>query len=235
MSKRVLITGGTKGIGYYTTKLFVNAGYDVVVVARNFSEYDIEGTTNIVYDLQNISNINDLVSRVGDIDILINNAGIDRNCTYDNYPEEEIEKIVNVNLKTPVELMSRFSEALIRNKGRVVNVASQAAQIGHRDIWYGITKAGLVNATISFAALLGDKGVVINAVAPGPVATGFMATSIYRDRFEHLKDRTISGRYATPSEVAEIIYWLATSAPEYLNGETIDINNGAQRIKARTY
>ncbi len=231
MGKHVLVTGGTKGIGYQTAKIFSQKGYKVTVVARDFSKFDIPEVAKIEFDLENISDIQSLVDEIGDIDILINNAGIDRPYFYDNYPTEEVDKIININLKAPVELISKFAPSLIKNKGRVVNVGSQSCQIGHKDIWYGITKAGIDNATKSLASVLGDKGVVINSVAPGPVDTGFIETSIYRDRFEKLKDRTILKRYARTEEVAETIFWLATESPEYINGETININNGAQRIK----
>ncbi len=231
MAKKALITGGTKGIGLETTIKLKELGFDVTVVGRDFSKFNVEGVKTITFDLSQTEELSSLVEEVGNIDILVNNAGIDRQKAYDDYPKEDIEKIVNVNLKTPVELITLFAPSLVKNNGKVVNVASQAAEIGHRDIWYGITKAGLVNATKSFAGILGPKGVQINAVAPGPVETTMIENSKYNDRFENLKNRTILGRIAKPEEVAQAIVWLATDAPVYINGETIDVNNGAQRIK----
>lgn len=231
MSKKVLVTGGTKGIGYETVKKLKEIGFQVTVVGRNFSEFDIEGVKKVVFDLEKVDELDKLFDEVGDIDVLVNNAGIDRQRTYDDYPNEDIEKIVNVNLKTPVKLITLFADSLIKNNGRVINVASQAAEIGHKDIWYGITKAGLVNATKSFASILGPQGVKLNAVAPGPVETTMIEDSVYSERFEKLKERTILNRIAKPEEIADVIVWLAKDAPEYINGETIDLNNGAQRIK----
>ena len=231
MAKKALVTGGTKGIGLSTTVKLKELGFDVTVVGRDFSNFRVDGVRTISFDLNDIDNLGDLVNEVGDIDVLVNNAGIDRQKNYDDYPKADVEKIVNVNLKAPVELITLFAPVLEKNQGRVVNVASQAAQIGHRDIWYGITKAGLVNVTKSFAGLLGPKGVQINAVAPGPVETTMIKNSKYNDRFEKIKERTILERIAKPEEVADAIVWLATDAPVYINGETIDVNNGAQRIK----
>lgn len=231
MSKKVLVTGGTKGIGYETVKKLKEIGFQVTVVGRNFSEFDIEGVKKVVFDLEKVDELDKLFDEVGDIDVLVNNAGIDRQRTYDDYPNEDIEKIVNVNLKTPVKLITLFADSLIKNNGRVINVASQAAEIGHKDIWYGITKAGLVNATKSFASILGPQGVKLNAVAPGPVETTMIEDSVYSERFEKLKERTILNRIAKPEEIADVIVWLAKDAPEYINGETIKLNNGAQRIK----
>lgn len=231
MSKRVLITGGNKGIGLAAARRFLQKDYQVIVIGRNFEGFEENGIQTISYDLSNLSGISDLIERIGDIDVLVNNAGIDRKHPYDDYPEEDIEKILNVNLRAPLELINGYAKRFIKKgAGRVVNVASQAGEVGHTDVWYGITKAGLLNVTKSYAALLGGKGVIINAVAPGPVDTEMIQDSPFAERFEKVSNRTILKRIATKEEVAEVIFWLGTTSPEYVNGETIDINNGAQRI-----
>lgn len=231
MSKRVLITGGNKGIGLAAARRFLQKDYQVIVIGRNFEGFEENGIQTISYDLSNLSGISDLIERIGDIDVLVNNAGIDRKHPYDDYPEEDIEKILNVNLRAPLELINGYAKRFIKKgAGRVVNVASQAGEVGHTDVWYGITKAGLLNVTKSYAALLGGKGVIINAVAPGPVDTEMIQDSPFAERFEKVRNRTILKRIATKEEVAEVIFWLGTTSPEYVNGETIDINNGAQRI-----
>jgi 3-oxoacyl-[acyl-carrier protein] reductase len=113
-----------------------------------------------------------------------------------------------------------------KKQGRIVNNASIAGQIGHPDIWYGITKAGLINATKSFAKLLGPHGIIVNAVAAGPVETDMMQ-SIPEARKEAILKSVYSGRFAQPIEVAQTILWLATDSPAYINGTCVDINNGA--------
>lgn len=227
-SEKILITGGTKGIGLSAARRFRDAGYQVAVAARNIDDFHEDGITAYAADLTKREDIDHLREKTGPIDVLINNAGIDRQRPWDDYPDEEVDRIVGLNLKAPIQLIRTYFPD---GKGRVVNVASQAAEIGHRDIWYGITKAGLVNVTKSLSEVLGPKGLVINAVAPGPVDTGMIAGSEYADRFSALAERTILGRIATPDEIAEVIFWLGTSSPAYVNGEVIDINNGAQRIR----
>lgn len=231
MGKRVLITGGNKGIGYILSKIFLDNGYSVVVLGRDFEGFDLDAADIFPFDLNDVDSIPELAEEIGDIDILINNAGIDRKRPYYDYPTADVDRILNVNLKAPIALINAYLPSFIkRHEGRIVNVASQAAEVGHTDIWYGITKAGLVNVTKSYASIAGGEGVVINAVAPGPVETEMIKNSPFSDRFERLKARTYLKRVAQPEEVAEVVYWLATEAPEYINGETLDINNGAQRI-----
>lgn len=228
--KKALITGGNKGIGLEVTRLLLEKNYEVIVVARNFINYEYNNHENVrtmEYDLDNVLGIADLVKEVGYVDVLINNAGIMYSLPYTEYPLENKERMMNVNLYTPVELITQMSKLMIEKKsGRIVSTASIAGQIGHPDIWYGVSKAGIINATKSFAKLFGSKGIVINAVAPGPVETDMMKV-IPEDRKNGIKNSVYLNRFAKAEEVAATIVWLATDSPEYINGTCIDINNGA--------
>ena len=229
-NKSVLITGGNKGIGLATTELFLTAGYDIYVLARDFSKFALsehEQVTQVEFDLSSISSIPSLVSDLPDIDILINNAGIMHALPYDQYPTDKIDQLININLTAPVMLITEISKSMIeKGEGRIVNNASIAGEIGHPDIWYGISKAGLINMTKSFAKQLGSSGIVINAVAPAPAETAMLDT-IPEPRKKQLKAATHIGRFAYAEDVAKTIFWLATDCPEYINGTCIDINNGA--------
>ena len=227
--KKVLITGGNKGIGLATTKKFLKNGFFVFVVARDFSSFKLKhkNLKTIEFDLTNNTEIPGFAQKIGDIDILINNAGMMHALPFDNYSEEKMEEILSVNIKSPVALIREFSKGMVKKKqGRIVNIASIAGEIGHPDIWYGITKAGMINITKSFAKILGPKGIVVNAVAPGPVETNMLKT-IPEARKKAIKKIVYSARFAKPEEIAETIYWLSTDCPEYINGICVDINNGA--------
>lgn len=228
--KKVLITGGNKGIGLETTRLFLENNYKVIVVARDYTNFEFNDNDNvekIKYDLSNVEGIKDLVEKIGHIDILVNNAGIMNSIPYDSYPKADMEKLMNINLYAPIEFIKHTSKSMINAKsGRIVNTASVAGQIGHPDIWYGISKAGIINATKSFAKLLGEHGIVVNCVAPGPVETD-MLNVIPEQRKNSIKSNVFTDRFAKPEEVAKAIFWLATDCPEYINGTCIDINNGA--------
>lgn len=227
MKKTALITGGNKGIGLETTRYFLERDYDVVIIARNFTDFDLAGHSNIrqvPYDLTDIDGIPELVAGLGCVDVLVNNAGIMYSLPYDDYPQDKIDYMLKLNIQAPVTLIREVSRLM--SQGRIVNNASIAGQVGHPDIWYGITKAGLINVTKSFAKILGPQGIIINAVAPSPVETDMLAV-IPEARKEMFKKTVISGRFATPREVADTIGWLGTDSPEYINGTCIDINNGS--------
>ena len=221
--KTVLITGGNKGIGLELTKSFLDLEYNVIVIARDFENVTFNNkVTCIPYDLTNVEGIPKLIASLGDIDILINNAGVMYSLPYDRYPQDKVDAMLKINLEAPIKLIEACAKA---GATRIVNNASIAGQIGHPDVWYGATKAGLINATKSFAKIF-EGSVVINAVAPSPVETDMLET-IPIERREAFLKTVVSNRFATADEVAQTIVWLATDSPEYINGATIDINNGS--------
>lgn len=228
--KRVLITGGNKGIGLETTKLFLENDYEVIVVARDFKDFPYKNNQNVkevVFDVSKVSEIEALVYEVGAVDVLVNNAGVMNSLPYTDYPEEKKEFLMKVNLYAPIEFITHMSDLMMKQgHGRIITTASVAGHIGHPDIWYGVSKAGIINVTKSFAKMLAPKGILVNAVAPGPVETD-MLHIIPKDRKEFMKANVYLDRFATPDEVAKAIYWLGTDSPEYMNGVCLDVNNGA--------
>ncbi len=234
MKKHIVITGGNKGIGLAVTARFIEQDYTITVLARDFAAFpyhDKENVQTIRVDLSDPAAVRRTAAQLEGVDILINKAGINGDTSYDTYRDSMRNHVLQVNLFAPVDLITLLAPQFIaKGAGRIINVASQAAEIGHSDIWYGISKAGLVNATKSFASALGPYGVTVNAVAPGPVHTTMLEQFHVEKRIQNLLNRTYMKRMASADDVAEIIYWLATDAPIYFNGETIDLNNGAQKI-----
>ena len=230
----VVITGGNKGIGLALTQKFVEVGDHVQIIARDFSnqaEFDYQNhplVTCTQFDLTDIKNLAGLVSSIERIDVLINNAGLLQPLTFDDYPEARRDYSLQLNIIAPVTLIELLVDKLKAPsdyKPRIVNNASIAGQIGHPDIWYGISKAGLINATKAFAKAFQGE-IIVNAVAPSPTETD-MLDSIPKPRQQAFLKNTISGRFATAQEVADTMFWLATESPEYINGTCIDINNGS--------
>jgi 3-oxoacyl-[acyl-carrier protein] reductase len=138
-----------------------------------------------------------------------------------------VQEILAVNLRAPVALIEALAPQMKKRKsGRIVNVGSVAAFTGHPDLWYGATKAALLNITKSYAGYLGKDGILVNAVAPGPTLTA-MYQQLPQSRKDAVERSVYSGRAAKAEEVAQAIFWLGTSSPDYLSGTTVDVNNGS--------
>jgi 3-oxoacyl-[acyl-carrier protein] reductase len=161
------------------------------------------------------------------LDTLVNNAGVLHCDPIDAIPEAHRSEILAVNLEAPAALIAAVAPGMkARRGGRIVNVSSVAAFTGHPDLWYGITKAGLLNLTKSWARALGPRGILVNAVAPGPTET-HMYEQLPQSRRDDVMRAVYTGRVCKPEEVAEAIFWLGSSCPEYVNGTTLDVNNGS--------
>ena len=235
-TKRILITGANKprGIGIETLRLFLNAGYEAVVVARDFSTFEFSDNPKvktIKYDLNDLTGIPKLIDQIfekyGEIDVLVNNSGTNNFTHYSEYTSPQLQSILNVNLLAPYELIKTVISKWQKEKlpyGRIVNVSSIAAQQGNRDVWYGATKAALSNLTKSFYILDVKKGLIINAVEPGVIETNWYLEEKWRK--ENVEKAKNNNALIQPESVADTIFWLGTTSPEGINGEIISVVAG---------
>jgi 3-oxoacyl-[acyl-carrier protein] reductase len=221
-----LITGAGRGIGLATARAFCKAGWKVLALDKDFSSFDLKDAERIEFDLRNLSGIKALVEKK-EIHTLVNNAGVLYCEPYDAIPESHKREILTVNLEAPALLIEALSDQFKkRRSGRIVNVGSVAAFTGHPDLWYGISKAGILNLTKAWAKELGPHGVLVNAVAPGPTQTA-MYDQLPQSRKDGVMRSVHSGRVCTPEEVAAAILWLGSACPPYVNGTTLDVNDGS--------
>jgi NAD(P)-dependent dehydrogenase (short-subunit alcohol dehydrogenase family) len=219
--KTALVTGAARGIGRATAVLFERSGFRVLALDKDV----IPG--GITYDLTNLAGIPKLVDFLGEIDVLVNNAGVLYCHAHDAFSEAHVQEILAVNLRAPVALIEAVAPQMRKRKsGRIVNVGSVAAFTGHPDLWYGATKAALLNVTKSYAGYLGKDGILVNAVAPGPTLTG-MYEQLPQSRKDAVMRSVHLARPCQPEEVAQAILWLGTESPAYLSGTTVDVNNGS--------
>jgi NAD(P)-dependent dehydrogenase (short-subunit alcohol dehydrogenase family) len=223
--KSVLITGAGRGIGLATARQFAAAGWRVLSLDREFGS-DVVGE-RVTFDLTGTARIPTLIASVGDVDTLVNNAGVLHCDPIDAIPDAHRSEILAVNLEAPAALIAAVAPGMkARRSGRIINVSSVSAFTGHPDLWYGITKAGLLNLTKSWARALGPHGVLVNAVAPGPTETR-MYDQLPQSRRDDVMRSVYAGRACKPQEVADAIFWLGSDCPEYINGSTLDVNNGS--------
>jgi 3-oxoacyl-[acyl-carrier protein] reductase len=223
--KTALVTGAGRGIGRAAAEALSKSGVKVFALDRQFAE-PVAGVEPVVFDLMDLAGIPGVVAKMGNLDIVVNNAGIQAALSIDRYTDEARSRMLRVNLEAPVELIRAASKAMLeRRSGRVVNVASVAAYMAHTDLWYGVTKAGVVSFTRSFASYLGPHAIQVNAVAPGPIDTELLKNA-QPERVESLMRTVYTRRVGRPEEVAEAIRWLALDAPPILNGAVLDVTDG---------
>jgi 3-oxoacyl-[acyl-carrier protein] reductase len=223
--KTALVTGAGRGIGRAAAEALAKSGMKVFGLDKDFSE-SLQGIEPIRFDLTELSAIPKLIGGLGRLDVLVNNAGIQAALPIDRYTDEARGRMLRINLEAPVELIRAASKGMAeRGSGRIVNVASVAAYMAHTDLWYGVTKAGVVSFTRSFASYLGPQGIQVNAVAPGPIDTDLLKNA-QPERIAQLMRAVYTKRVGRPEEVAEAIRWLALDAPAILNGAVIDVTDG---------
>ena len=224
--KTALVTGAARGIGLATARRFFSAGYRVLALDKDFPTAG-DDFERVEFDLIRTAEIAPLVQRLGEIHVLVNNAGTLYCDPVGSIPEAHAQEIIAVNLRAPVALIDALAPQMRQRKaGRIVNVGSVAAFTGHPDLWYGATKAALLNITKTYAGLLGKDGILVNAVAPGPTLTD-MYEQLPQSRKDAVMRSVHLGRPCQPDEVAQTIFWLGSDSPAYLSGATVDVNNGS--------
>lgn len=235
-----IVTGGSQGIGKATVLRFVEEGAKVVIADVNEEKGQAlsvelnEAGHHTIFCKVNVADRSDTETVVqktmeafGQIDILINNAGITRDATLVKMTEEQFDQVIAVNLKGVYNMTQAVAPQMIEQQyGRIVSAASVVGLYGNfGQTNYVATKAGVIGMTKTWARELGRKGITVNAIAPGFIATDMMAT-IPEKVLESLKHKVALQRLGDPVDIANAYVFLASDEAKYINGTTLSVDGG---------
>ncbi len=235
--KKVLITGGTRGIGYECVRIFAEAGYDTAVIYRSDDKSAENlrtkfGTVCYKCDLCDINETEKTVEKIlcdfpEGFDVIVNNAGISQRKMICDISNEDWDRMMAVSLTAPFLLIKKLSPFMIRRgEGRIVNVSSVWGEHGAScEVHYSAAKAGLIGLTKAAAKELAPSGVLVNCVCPGVIDTEMNSDLTAEDR-EALCEEIPLGRFGTAEEVAKCVFFLSEISSSYLSGQVISPNGG---------
>jgi 3-oxoacyl-[acyl-carrier protein] reductase len=235
--KVVLVTGGAAGIGFSTAEAFAAEGAKLAICDVNpeagekalkalgadasFSKVDVADSQSVADWIDQVSD------RYGQIDVLVNNAGITRDGLIMRLKEADWDLVIDINLKGTFNCTKSVSKVMMKQRsGKIVNVASVVGVIGNPgQANYVASKAGVIGLTKTVARELAPRGITVNAVAPGFIETDM--TAVLSDKVRDAMLATIPlGRAGNPQDVAGIVTFLSSDAASYLTGQVLHVSGG---------
>jgi len=224
----VLVTGGSRGIGYACARAFSAQGDRVAVTHRT---NPVEGVLSVRCDVSSAADVDAAFKTVeeelGRVEVLVANAGITRDNLLLRMSEEDFTAVVDTNLAGTFRAVKRAVPGMLRaRKGRIVMISSVVGLLGSAgQVNYAASKAGLVGMTRSLVRELGARDITANVVAPGFVETD-MTAGLSAERKDDITRMVPLGRMASPEEIAGVVTWLASDAAAYITGAVIPVDGG---------
>jgi 3-oxoacyl-[acyl-carrier protein] reductase len=229
MSRVVLITGGSRGIGLACARKFIELG-DKVAVTYNSSPPP-DGVFGVKCDVTDAAQVDAAFKAIeehfGPVEILVSNAGITKDTLLLRMSEEDFTSVVDANLTAAFRVVKRASKDMLKaRKGRIVLMSSVVGLMGSAgQANYAASKAGLVGFARSLARELGSRSITVNVVAPGPIETD-MTAALGEDRLKELTSAVPLARMGTPEEIAGVVAFLASAEAAYITGAVIPVDGG---------
>ncbi|GAC1396434.1 MAG: SDR family NAD(P)-dependent oxidoreductase [Sediminibacterium sp.] len=239
--KIAIVTGGGSGIGLAITEKFVSNNILTIIIGRDASRlqevHERLGTLCIplAADLTNLAAVPALVQQAmklagGSIDILVNNAGINQKKDLVEVSDEEFQRILLTNV-TAVFALSRevVKHMLDKGSGSIINISSMASQYGiPKVIAYSASKSAIQGMTRAMAVELSPKGIRVNCIAPGFIATDMSAKALNDDteRKQKVMSRTPMGFMGDPADIADAAFYLASAQSKYVTGVVLPVDGG---------
>jgi 3-oxoacyl-[acyl-carrier protein] reductase len=228
-TRTVLITGGNRGIGRAIAEEFVAQGHRVAVTAR--SGEGPEGTMTVRADVTDAAALDaaftEVEASLGPVEVVVANAGITRDTLLMRMSDEDFDTVVDTNLGGSFRVVKRASKGMLKARfGRIILVSSVVGLYGSAgQANYAASKSGLVGLARSITRELGGRGITANVVAPGFIETDMTAELPEAQQQQYLANIP-AGRFASPSEVAKVIAWLASDDAAYISGAVIPVDGG---------
>lgn len=236
LPKVVLVTGGSRGIGKAVCEKFAEEGYLVAVNFEKNEEKALSLAEKIggkayqadVSDYNAVCAMFDKIeNELGEVEVLINNAGISVSGLFQDCSDEEWDRIFGVNVKGVFNCSKRAVGKMVKNqKGSIVNISSIWGVTGAScECHYSATKAAVIGYTKAMAKELGPSGIRVNCVAPGAVDTD-MNANLTKEDLDAFAEETALGYIAEPKEIAEAVFFAASEKASYITGAVINVNGG---------
>lgn len=239
--KMALVTGATGGIGGEIAKALHAQGATVAISGRNKEKLDAlaaelgSNVHSIVADLSNSDGIAALIKdaeeAMGQIDILVNNAGLTRDNLSMRMKDEEWDEVLDVNLTAPFKLARACQRGMMKRRfGRIINISSVVGTTGNPgQCNYVASKAGMSGWTKAMGMEIASRGITVNCVAPGFIATA-MTDALDDGQKEKINATIPMGRMGNPEEIASAVAYLASDEAAYVTGATIHVNGGMAMV-----
>lgn len=238
--RRAVVTGGGRGLGLGVTRALLAAGADVTVLARTAPAPSLTAEAEALgrelgfhhvdlSDEDSITAAADEVLGAGQVDVLVNNAGTQERFPAAEFPLDAWDRVLDVNLRAVFQLCKAFGAPMLtRGDGKIVNVASLLSFQGGLNVpAYAASKGAVAQLTKALCNEWASRGVNVNAVAPGYMATDMNEALLADpDRLAQLSVRIPAGRWGSPEDIGNVVVFLASPAAAYIHGEILAVDGG---------